>query len=129
MLFAILTGALGKNGTEEAPWLLAGGATIFSILITLLAMFAGHLSEINAFLPLTLQMLFSNITFDAITMLATFWILRSAIGPNRHFSIPIAIILDLFLAAILACGSLWFGLVGTYYALPLKPDPEYSRWF
>lgn len=109
-----------KKREKLEPWVLAGASTILSLLVTLLSIFAGHLSEKTALVPQTLQMIFSNIFFDGTTMLMTFWILGAAVDPNRVFPIPFAIILDLLIAAILACGSLWFGLVGTDYALSLN---------
>lgn len=95
----------------------AGAATALSFLVTLCSLLIGHAVRPEAPVPQTLQMLFSNVVCDGLTMLATVLILGVAVGPQRKFPIPVAILLDLGLAVLLACASLWCGLVRTENAL------------
>lgn len=95
-------------------------AMTFSFFLTACSLTIGHVVRPEAWVPQTLQMLFSNVFFDGMTILATVLILRIAMEPSRKLNIPLAIILDIVIAAILACCSLWFGLVGTERALSFK---------
>ncbi len=97
--------------------LLVGMTMALSFFVTLCALLIGHAIQPGAHVPQTLQMLFSNVICDGLTMLATFLILGAAVGPKRRFSIPVAILLDFVLAAVLACMSLWCGMVGKEDAL------------
>ncbi|MGP0593947.1 hypothetical protein ACTRXD_15595 [Nitrospira sp. T9] len=106
---------LGDNFFNNG--LLFGISVWFSFGVTFIAMTIGHFAENASWVPRTYQMLISNFFFDGLTMLATFRVLEAAVGPNRRYPIPIAIVLDLIVAAILSCMALWFGLVGTAQAL------------
>ncbi|MFC1616779.1 hypothetical protein ACFL2K_01005 [Candidatus Margulisiibacteriota bacterium] len=88
-----------------------------SFTITMLAFLFGNLAYPLAYIPKTLQMLTSNVVFDSITILFTFLILNWALRKKGLFRIPFAIIIDCIVAALLACFSLYFGLVLTKYQL------------
>ncbi len=91
-----------------------------SFLLTLCALAIGHAATPDAWVPQTLQMLIANVIFDGLTVLATYVILSRAIGPQRKYSIPVAVVLDVVVAALFASASLWFGLLGTEHALSVK---------
>jgi hypothetical protein len=71
---------------------------------TFIALMIGHITDPSAHVPQTFQMLISNMIFDGLTMVATFWILNKALAQNAMFRLPVAIFLDIIVAAILACG-------------------------
>lgn len=113
---------LGSKNIER--WYIFGWALIASFLLTLLFLTVGHFSVPKAWVPKTIQMLFSNVICDGLTMLVTIEILTWVIYPHRELPVrvklPIAIFLDVIIAAVLACASLWFGLVGTVHALTVR---------
>lgn len=86
-------------------------AMIGSFFITYFCFFIGHIAVPHATIPKTLQMIISNVLFDGITMVITFMILKWAISSSRLYRIPCAIFIDLFIAGVLACASLYFGLI------------------
>ncbi len=88
-----------------------------SFSITLFALLAGHIASPAAYLPQTFQILMVNVICDGITMLVTFLLLQWAIKRNSLRRIPIAIALDLLIAGVLACASLYLALIGTDHAL------------
>ena len=87
--------------------------------LTFLALLIGHIAAPESYIPQTLQVLISNILFDGLTMIITFAILEWTISQKIMLRVPMAILLDLIAAAILACGSLFCGLVFTKNALNL----------
>ncbi len=91
-----------------------------SFAITFLALLIGSIADPSAWVPQTLQMLLSNVVFDAATVVTTIAILRWAIASEGTARIPVAVGVDLVLAALLACCSLYFGLVFTDKALGLR---------
>lgn len=93
----------------------AGGFTA-----TLLALLVGHIIEPSAYVPQTLQMLISNVMFDGLTMALTFTILSKALSKDGLLRLPVAILLDVLVAAIFAICSLYFGLVFTDKAIGLR---------
>jgi hypothetical protein len=93
---------------------IAGGFTI-----TLVALAIGHIVEPAARVPQTLQMLFSNVIFDGLTMALTFTILSRALSKDGLLRLPMGILLDIVLAAIFAVLSLFLGVALTEKALGL----------
>jgi hypothetical protein len=91
-----------------------------SFSITMIALLIGHEVNPSAWVPQTLQMLISNVIFDSLTIITTFTILSWAISSSGFLRIPLAIMLDLLAAAILACASLYFGLLFTDKVLSLR---------
>lgn len=85
--------------------------------VTFVALLVGHVADPPAHIPQTFQLLVSNIIFDGLTMVVTLAILSWAVGRGWLLSIPLAVLLDLLAAAVLACCSLYFALVGTEHAL------------
>ena len=85
------------------------GSTL-SFSITLIALLIGRAANPSEWVPKEISMLFSNVIFDGLTLVATFMILQRAVQPRKLFSIPLAILLDTIVAALFACCSLWFGL-------------------
>jgi len=92
-----------------------GVASSFSI--TLLALLSGHVVHPDVWVPQTAQMLISNVVCDGFTLVATFWILGWAVSKRGLLRIPKAILLDILVAGLLACCSLYFGLVFTKHGL------------
>ncbi len=84
-----------------------------SFVITLLSMLVGWILSPAAWIPKTFQMLLSNVLCDALTMVATFAVLRYALRSARLLRITAAIIIDILIACFLASASLFLGLVGT----------------
>jgi len=91
-----------------------------SFTVTYLSLLIGHFARPSAPVPQNLQMLASNLLFDGFTMVATIMILKSAISKSGVLRIPLAIMLDIIVAAILACCSLYFGLVGSQNHLAVR---------
>ena len=90
-----------------------------SFAVTLAAILIGHIASPGAWIPKTPQMLISNVVFDGLTLVATFFILGRALAHPTHGRIVVAVIVDLLVAAMLACLSLYLGLVLTSKALSL----------
>jgi len=97
-----------------------GLAVGLSFTITFLAFLVGNLVKPDAHVPQSFQMLVSNIIFDGATMIFTFVLLAWAIKRKVWIRIPIAITLDVLLAVLLACGSLYFGLLLSEKELSLR---------
>ena len=70
-------------------------------------------------MPQTWQMLISNVLLDGVTLLATFALITWAVREKAWLRIPIAIFLDVLVACLLACASLYIGLVFTEDELTL----------
>ncbi len=94
----------------EDALLLFGFTLALSFTVTLVALFLGHEVEPQAIVPQTQRMFFSNALFDGITVTASLYVLERAIPPRRVFKIPTAVALNLMLALLLACASLYFGI-------------------
>ena len=113
--------SIGDETEAELRYSAFYGITGFSVAlsfpVTLAALLVGHTAVPNSWIPKTLQMLLSNAIFDGLTMSATIIILSRCLQPKRLFPIPVAIILDIVLALVFACCSLWFGLCFTQNAL------------
>ncbi len=105
---------------DENSWTVFGTATAVSFFVTLCSLLIGSLVAPEATIPNTLQMLLCNVVFDGFTMVATFAILARAVGERRKYPIPVAILIDVVVAALFACASLWLGLIGTEHALSIK---------
>ncbi len=112
---------IGKTVSDDAGakvkrnemLVLFGSGVSASFTVTLLALFLGHIADPTAWIPQTYQMLFSNVFFDGVTLVATIYLLRWAISRKSLFRIPVAIGADVLLAALLACSSLYAGLLFT----------------
>jgi len=121
----LLVAAIGQQTTSYAifdgdSWFVFGTATAVSFFVTLCALLIGSLVDPDAWIPRTLQMLLCNVVFDGFTMVATFAILARAVGEKRKYPIPVAILIDVVVAALFAYASLWLGLIGTEHALSIK---------
>lgn len=84
-----------------------------SVSLTLIALAVGTFAEPQHAVPQTLQMLGVNTILDGVTVVATFAILEKTQTTGRRLSIPVAIVLDLSVSTVLACASLFFGVLGT----------------
>ncbi len=105
---------------DADSWAVLGVATAVSFFVTLCAFLIGDQIAPDDWIPQTLQMLLCNVAFDGFTMLATFAILARAVGDKRKYPIPMAILIDVAVAALFACSSLWLGLIGTDHALSMS---------
>jgi len=65
-------------------------------------------------------MLLSNVILDGFTLVATVAILSQAVVRPGLLRIPMAVFLDIVVAALLACCSLYFGLMLTSKALSVS---------
>lgn len=92
-------------------------AMCLSFVITYLSFCVGHMAKPEAPVPQTFQMLLSNVIFDGATVFATVMILTWAVSKSSFLRLPIAIVVDMVIGAILACCSLHFGLVFSKNAL------------
>lgn len=108
-----------------------GFAFTVSFFITAIALFFGSVCSLGAYIPQTIQMFLVNVFCDGLTLLLTFIILEGAIDRvirakspeqqkiKRKYPILVAIALDFVVAALLACLSLYFGLLGSDNALSI----------
>jgi hypothetical protein len=91
----------------------------FSFFVSLLALFIGHQLDPQGLIPQTPRMLWSNALFDGATVVTSLYVLERAITTRRLLSIsvniPTAVVLDLALGMVFACGSLWFGIKGVAF--------------
>jgi len=90
-----------------------------SFPVTYFAFLIGNIANHEVPVPQTINMLLSNALFDGLTMVATLAILKWAIAERSAFRLPLAIGIDIFLCAVLACGSLYFGLFFSDYRLSM----------
>jgi len=90
-----------------------------SFVVTLAAMLIGHTAEPTAWEPKTTRMLLSNVIFDGLTFWITMLLLGWTATKNTMRRIPGVILADLVIAGVLACASLYVGLVATAEALSL----------
>jgi hypothetical protein len=107
------------QATETGKWGFVGMAIAVSFPITLLSLLLGSLALPTSWIPKTTQMLASNVVCDGLTMYATLMILSLAIRDDARLSIALAVALDIAVGALLACASLYFGLVFTDHALSI----------
>ena len=91
--------------------IILGTSMGISFSITFLSFMLGKVVSPESSIPQTFQMLAANVVLDGVTLLITFWILGWAIKNKTLWRIPIAIFLDGVVAAILACASLYLGLL------------------
>ncbi len=103
------------NTFEDTPdtLYLLGQALGTSFVITMLAFLVGNLISPEALVPQTWQMLISNVLLDGVTLLVTFALITWAVREKAWWRIPNAIVLDVLVACLLACASLYLGLVFT----------------
>lgn len=94
-------------------WIFIGLTIVISFFLTLMALLIGYMASPHCWIPKTMQMLVSNVIFDGLTMLMTILILSQAVLPQRRFPIPFAVFLDVAVAAVLACASLYCGVAFT----------------
>jgi len=94
-------------------WIFIGLTIVISFFLTLMALLIGYIAAPHCWIPKTMQMLGSNVIFDGLTMLITIVILSQAVLPRRRFPIPFAVFLDVVVAAVLACASLYCGVAFT----------------
>ena len=75
----------GSLRLRAARFSLFGGLTIaLSFVLTFSAFFIGHKALPNAWIPQTLQMLISNVIFDGLTILTTFWLMSQGFIALQH---------------------------------------------
>ncbi|MEE8577898.1 MAG: hypothetical protein V3T31_11635, partial [candidate division Zixibacteria bacterium] len=103
--------------SQNAPIL--GMSAALSFGVTMLSIIIGHLASPETPAPQTLQMLLVNVGCDGLTMLITFGLLGLAVRDQKPWPVPVVVILDLAIAAILACASLYLGLLGSELALTI----------
>jgi len=82
-----------------------------SSIVTLLSLIIGHRIMPDLWVPKTIRMIISNFIFDIFTVYTTIYLLKWAIKKHVIFRIPIAIAIDIILASLFACFSLYFGLI------------------
>ena len=92
----------------------------YSFSLTSLAIFCGSVIYPNSIVPQNIQILLFNFLFDALTLLITFSLLKWAIKKKTFLRIPLIIIIDIAIAALLACLSLYFGLLETEQQLTFQ---------
>ena len=90
-----------------------------SLFMTLFSLTIGHYAAPGEWVPQTIRMYLANILCDGLTVFATFKILKLAVRAKKRIPIPVAVIIDVIVAAVLAVASLWLGLVGTDNSLSL----------
>lgn len=100
-----------------SPAVIPAFAMSSSFFITFLALTIGNSVDSRFYLPQTPQMLISNVFFDGLTMVVTFALLSWSVLKPGVLRIPVAIGLDVLVAGVLACSSLYFGLVFTVQSL------------
>lgn len=85
------------------------GWVAISLPVTVLAFWLGSLFSPVSPLPQNMQMLLVNVVCDALTLYFTFKILEAAVADKPKFTILTAVLIDIWVAIILACLSLWLG--------------------
>lgn len=109
-----------RNLNSQHAFYLFNFAIAISFTITFLALLVGHIASPEAWVPQTFQMLLSNVLFDGVTLLVAFMILAWAVAGPGILRIPIAVFADILVASLLACGSIFFGLVFTDKSLSVN---------
>lgn len=121
VLFGYIFRVKAQMGIKTATALALLGFSIgISFFVTFLSFLVGSLISSQSYIPQTFQMLMSNVILDGITMLFTFKILGWSIAKKPWARIPLAVLLDIMVAAILACLSLYLGLLFSEHQLSLK---------
>ncbi|MCG8593939.1 MAG: hypothetical protein MI785_06120 [Kiloniellales bacterium] len=116
LVIAFLGKMLGGNLSDKIlrNFAFYSMAIICSFGLTFFAFLIGHIFEPGAWIPRTIQLLIANIIFDTLTIFFTFLLIEWSINRrNMLLVLPIVIVLDLAIAAILACGSIYCGLLLT----------------
>ena len=80
---------------------------------TAAALLLGSVTSSALWMPHIAPMYAANVACDTATVLATVLLMRAAINPDWRLSIPLAVLIDVVLAALLACVSVGLGLVGS----------------
>ncbi|MEM7085555.1 MAG: hypothetical protein AAF489_05190 [Bacteroidota bacterium] len=111
---------LGMKWYKKNLLALVGFSIGFSFCFTFLSFLIGNLISGQSQIPRTLQMLVSNVIFDGITLLFTFKLLQWAVRKKSWYRIPIILVFDLLVAAVLACTSLYLGLLFSENELSIK---------
>jgi hypothetical protein len=107
-----------KKRTEDL-WFL-GFTIALSFTVTMSALIIGYYVSPNSHVPQTMQMMFSNVICDGLTMLFTIILLSKVVSPKASLPIPIAVLLDVFMAVLLACASLYLGLMGSAHSITIR---------
>ncbi len=107
-----------------------GFAVAASVVVTAIALLIGSLAEPAAPIPRNVQLFLVNVLCDGVTLALTFFILGGAVDAvieasdhrviRAKYPIPVAIALDTIVAGVLACLSLYLGLLGSEHALTLR---------
>lgn len=97
-----------------------GLTVVLSFTVTMSALIIGYYMSPNSHIPQTMQMMFSNVICDGLTMLCTIIILSNVVSPKVSLPIPIAVLLDIFMAVLLACASLYLGLLGSEHGITIR---------
>jgi hypothetical protein len=63
--------------------------------------------------PWTSQLLLSNVLHDGLTVVASYWLLSWALVRRSLLRVPAAIVADVAVSAVLACSSLYVGVMMT----------------
>ncbi len=109
------------NKAVREDWaVVAGFGVAMSFIVSLWAMYIGHVAVPQAWVPKTLQMLVANALCDSLTLVATLGVLLWAVGDRGLLRIPTAVAMDIGIAASLAVASLHFGLAWTERALSTR---------
>ncbi len=98
---------------DPENWFVFGLTLAVSFSLTMIALLVGYMADSTCWVPKTMQMLGSNVIFDGLTMLATIIILTLAVPPQRRIPIPLAVCLDVVVAAVFAWASLYCGVAFT----------------
>jgi hypothetical protein len=121
MLVSIIANPYGNNFFNYKFFTIFGTTIAMSFSVTLIALLIGHFADPSSWIPQTLQMLLSNVFFDGLTVLATIKILSLTLRRSTlHVPILVAIFFDVLVAALLACASLYCGLMLTDKALTVS---------
>ena len=108
---------------EETVFLLMLGGHA-GIVWSLAAMWLGHQFEPTAYVPQTGLILIFNFFSDGLTLTLTFLVFKNVRDTSLAFSLPFALLLNILLASVLACASLYFALLFSPYPLTV---PEVLR--
>lgn len=104
--------------TEELTFFI-GLSVGISFSITFIAFLIGNLISDQSYVPQTFQMLISNVLLDGLTLFLTIKLLHWSLQKKSWTRIPFVILLDMIIAAILACLALYLGLAYTEQQLSL----------
>lgn len=105
---------------EKEKLYIFGISVGISFSLTFFSLWFGKVISPSSQVPQTFQMLTSNVIFDAVTVILTFAILEWSLKKKGLLRIPFAIVFDFIISGILACASLYFGLVLSENQLSLR---------